>query len=37
MENAVAGLKPTQRLHTWMLSFNTSMFILIIGKLFLSH
>jgi hypothetical protein len=35
--NDVADLKSTQRLHTWMLTFNTAMLVLIVSRLFLSH
>jgi hypothetical protein len=36
-ENSLAELKSTQRLHTWILTFNTAMIVAIVGKLFLSH
>ena len=35
--SAVAEIKSTQRLHTWILSVNTAMIVAIIGKLFLGH
>jgi hypothetical protein len=34
-ENSLAELKSTQRLHTWILTFNTAMIVAIVGKLFL--
>jgi hypothetical protein len=33
--NAVAEIKSTQRLHTWILSLNTAMIVAVVGKLFL--
>jgi hypothetical protein len=35
--SAVAKIKSTQRLHTWMLSLNTGMIIAIVSKLFLAN
>jgi hypothetical protein len=35
--HTVAEIKPTQRLHTWILSVNTAMIVAIVGKLFLNH
>ena len=34
--DAVAEIKSTQRLHTWILSLNTAMIAAIIGKIFLT-
>jgi hypothetical protein len=36
-KDGLADVKSTQRLHTWILTFNTAMTVAIIGKLFLGH
>jgi hypothetical protein len=36
-KGGLADVKSTQRLHSWILTFNTAMTIAIIGKLFLGH
>jgi len=33
-ENRFANIESMQRLHTWILTFNTAMLAIIIGKLF---
>jgi hypothetical protein len=36
-DTALAGLKSGQRLHGWILTFNTGMLVAIMAKLFLGH
>jgi hypothetical protein len=36
-ENALADLASWQRLHSWILTFNTAMLVAILAKLFLGH
>lgn len=34
-KEAIGEIKSTQRLHTWILTFNTAMMIAMVGRLFL--
>jgi hypothetical protein len=34
---SISEIISTQRLHTWILSFNTALSLVVIGKLFLGH
>jgi hypothetical protein len=36
-DNTLADIKATQRLHTWILGFNTAMIVALVGKTFLGH
>jgi len=36
-EHRFSNIESTQRLHTWILTFNTGLLIAVVGKLFLVH
>jgi hypothetical protein len=36
-KDGIADIKSTQRLHTWILTFNTAMVVALVGKVFLGH
>lgn len=36
-ENRLSDVTATQRLHTWILTFNTAMLVALVARVFLSH
>ena len=36
-KESISDIRPTLRLHTWILSFNTALIVAVVGKLFFTH